>query len=193
MKQKHQSVFLAGLLALAVGLSACSSWRGGGMGSSGSSGTSGETGSSGTATGTSTSGGMSGTGGGTGSQGSGSWGGGSSGSSGTSGTAGSSSGYDTSGSAGMMQDRGASAAATSPNATVAAIEVMPRSGGTSMEGETAGAMGSSAGGTTGSSPDRVYRVTLRMDDGSTQVVTQQTTPDYRTGDRVSLAGGVIQH
>ena len=193
MKQKHQSVFLAGLLALAVGLSACSSWRGGGMGSSGSSGTSGETGSSGTATGTSTSGGMSGTGGGTGSQGSGSWGGGSSGSSGTSGTAGSSSGYDTSGSAGMMQDRGASAAATSPNATVAAIEVMPRSGGTTMEGETAGAMGSSAGGTTGSSPDRVYRVTLRMDDGSTQVVTQQTTPDYRTGDRVSLAGGVIQH
>ena len=193
MKQKHQSVFLAGLLALAVGLSACSSWRGGGTGSSGSSGTSGETGSSGTATGTSTSGGMSGTGGGTGSQGSGSWGSGSSGSSGTSGTAGSSSGNDTSGSAGMMQDRGASAAATSPNATVAAIEVMPRSGGTSMEGETAGAMGSSAGGTTGSSPDRVYRVTLRMDDGSTQVVTQQTTPDYRTGDRVSLAGGVIQH
>jgi outer membrane lipoprotein SlyB len=62
-----------------------------------------------------------------------------------------------------------------------------------MEGETAGAMGSSAGGTTGSSADRVYRVTLRMDDGSTQVVTQQTTPDYRTGDRVSLAGGVIQH
>ena len=196
MKQKHQSVFLAGLLALAVGLSACSSWRGGGMGSSGSSGTSGETGSSGTATGTSNSGGMSGTGGGTGSQGSGSWGGGSSGSSGTSGTAGSSSGYDTSGGAGMEQQRGASAAATTPNATVAAIEVMPRSGDTTMEGETAGAstaQGSSAGGTTGSSADRVYRVTLRMDDGSTQVVTQQTTPDFRTGDRVSLAGGVIQH
>jgi outer membrane lipoprotein SlyB len=54
-------------------------------------------------------------------------------------------------------------------------------------------MGSSSGGTTGSSPDRVYRVTLRMDDGSTQVVTQQTTPDFRTGDRVGLAGGVIQH
>jgi hypothetical protein len=32
-----------------------------------------------------------------------------------------------------------------------------------------------------------------MDDGSTQVVTQQTTPDFRTGDRVSLAGGMIQH
>jgi hypothetical protein len=98
-----------------------------------------------------------------------------------------------SGSAGMMQDRGASAAATSPNATVAAIEVMPRSGSATTEGESSGAMGSSAGGTTGSSPDRVYRITLRMDDGSTQVVTQQTTPDFRTGDRVSLAGGVIQH
>jgi outer membrane lipoprotein SlyB len=32
-----------------------------------------------------------------------------------------------------------------------------------------------------------------MDDGSTQVVTQQTMPDFRTGDRVSLAGGAIQH
>jgi outer membrane lipoprotein SlyB len=54
-------------------------------------------------------------------------------------------------------------------------------------------MGSSSGGTTGSSSDRVYRVTLRMDDGSTQVVTQQATPDFRTGDRVSLSGGAIQH
>jgi hypothetical protein len=177
MKQKHQSVFLAGLLALAVGLSACSSWRGGGTGSSGSSGAAGETGSSG----------MSGTGGGTGS----------SGSSGLSGAAGSSSGYDTSGSqgtSGMMQDQGAMSS-KSPNATVAAIEVMPRSGSATTEGESSAsaAMGSSSSGSTGSSPDRVYRVTLRMDDGSTQVVTQQTTPDFRTGDRVSLAGGAIQH
>ena len=54
-------------------------------------------------------------------------------------------------------------------------------------------IGISYGGTTGSSSDRVYRVTLRMDDGSTQVVTQQATPDFRTGDRVSLSGGAIQH
>jgi hypothetical protein len=183
MKQKHQSIFLAGLLALAVGLSACSSMRGGGTGSGSS--------------------GSSGTGGETGSQGSGSWGGGtgSSGTSGTSGSSGSSSGYDSSGtSAGMMHEDqgaagGATAAATTPNATVAAIEVMPRSSGTGTEseGSASAAMGSSAGGTTGSSPDRVYRITLRMDDGSTQVVTQQATPDFRTGDRVSLAGGVIQH
>lgn len=154
MKQKHQSVFLAGLLALAVGLSACSSWRGGGTGSSGSSGAAGETGSSGTAMGMSNSGDMS----------------------------------------SMMQDHGAMSS-KSPNATVAAIEVMPRSGSATTEGEgnASTAMGSSSSGSTGSSPDRVYRVTLRMDDGSTQVVTQQATPDFRTGDRVSLAGGAIQH
>jgi hypothetical protein len=136
---------------------------------------------------------MSGTGGGTGSAGSGSWGGGSSGSSGTSGTSGSASGYD---SAGMMQNQGASATSTRPNATVASIEVMPRSSSSATEGNAgaSAAMGSSSGGATGSSSaDRIYRVTLRMDDGSTQVVTQQTTPDFRTGDRVSLAGGMIQH
>jgi outer membrane lipoprotein SlyB len=54
--------------------------------------------------------------------------------------------------------------------------------------------GSSASGTTGSSStDRVYRVTLRMDDGSAQVITQETTPDFRSGDRVNLTGGMIQH
>lgn len=188
MKQKHQSICLAGLLALAVGLSACSSWRGG-TGSSGTSGSAGETGSSGTATGTSNSGGMPGTGGGTGS----------SGSSGSAGTAGSSSGYDSasaSGSTGMMQNQGPSATPMSPNATVASIEVMPRSSSSATEGNAgvSAAAGSSTGGATGSSSaDRIYRVTLRMDDGSTQVVTQQTTPDFRTGDRVSLAGGMIQH
>jgi outer membrane lipoprotein SlyB len=40
--------------------------------------------------------------------------------------------------------------------------------------------------------DRVYRITLRMDDGSTQVVTQDTTPDFRSGDRVNLSGGAIR-
>jgi outer membrane lipoprotein SlyB len=91
---------------------------------------------------------------------------------------------------------------TTPNATVAAIEVVPQSSSAATDGDTsAGAsagvsssVGSSAGGSTGSSSaDQVYRVTLRMDDGSTQVVLQQTAPDFRTGDRVSLASGAIQH
>jgi outer membrane lipoprotein SlyB len=42
------------------------------------------------------------------------------------------------------------------------------------------------------SSDQVYRVTLRMDDGSTQVITQETAPDFRSGDRVSISGGAIQ-
>jgi outer membrane lipoprotein SlyB len=92
---------------------------------------------------------------------------------------------------------GAMAPATSPNATVAAIEVVPSEGAAGATEGAAGsaAMGSSSGGATGSSPgsDRTYRITLRMDDGSTQVVSQASTPDFRSGDRVTLAGGTIQH
>jgi outer membrane lipoprotein SlyB len=94
---------------------------------------------------------------------------------------------------GQSASTGASAASTAANATVAAIEVVPRSTSAATEGDSA-AMGSSAGGSTGSASgdQHIYRVTLRMDDGSTQVVTQQMTPDFRTGDRVSLMGGAIQ-
>jgi len=80
------------------------------------------------------------------------------------------------------------------------IEVVPRPGEASTTGAGTGAagtgaMGSSSTGATGSptTSDRVYRVTLRMDDGSTQVVTQETTPDFRGGDRVNVTGGVIRH
>jgi hypothetical protein len=31
-----------------------------------------------------------------------------------------------------------------------------------------------------------------MDDGSTQVITQDATPDFRSGDRISVASGAIQ-
>jgi outer membrane lipoprotein SlyB len=80
---------------------------------------------------------------------------------------------------------------------VVAVEVVPRTaGGVAGAGSVGAAAvgGSGATGATGSSSsERVYRVTLRMDDGSTQVITQETTPDFRSGDRVNLAGGVIQH
>jgi outer membrane lipoprotein SlyB len=59
--------------------------------------------------------------------------------------------------------------------------------GAAVGGSAAGATGSSGGG------DRVYRITLRMDDGSTRVVTQESTPDYRAGDRVNLSSGMIVH
>jgi len=211
MKHRRQSVVLAGLLALACGLTACSSMRGSGSGSdtynsSGSSGSSG----------------MSGTGTGTGSGGAGGWGGGTSGgNSGGSGQSGSSGGSGTSGSSGDMQKgtgsqgggsagldsgsagasgTGATAQTWTPNATVVAIEVVPRALG-SDAGASESAMGSSGmAGSTGSSgdaersgADRIYRVTLRLDDGSTAVITQESTPMFRSGDRVSLAGGMIQH
>jgi outer membrane lipoprotein SlyB len=54
------------------------------------------------------------------------------------------------------------------------------------------AVGSSGSSATGTSSDLVYRITLRQDDGSTQVITQETTPDFRSGDRVNLSGGMIK-
>jgi hypothetical protein len=91
---------------------------------------------------------------------------------------------------------GATAAASSPNATVVSIETVPRqtgagTGAGSMAGAAVG--GSTAGATGSSMPEQVFRVTLRMDDGSTKVVTQETTPTYRAGDRINLTSGVIQH
>ncbi|RZA31117.1 MAG: hypothetical protein EOP92_32855 [Lysobacteraceae bacterium] len=72
-----------------------------------------------------------------------------------------------------------------------AIEVVPR--------ESAGSMGSSgsagstgASGAAGAASANTYRVTLRMDDGSTQVVNHHTTPEFRSGDRVNVTSGVIQ-
>ena len=40
--------------------------------------------------------------------------------------------------------------------------------------------------------DRVYRITLRTDDGRTQVITQEWAPTFSTGDRVRINSGVIQ-
>lgn len=56
-----------------------------------------------------------------------------------------------------------------------------------------GAPGAAAvGGTVpGMGTDRVYRVTLRTDDGSMQSVVVEATPDYKVGDRVSYSNGSI--
>jgi outer membrane lipoprotein SlyB len=69
------------------------------------------------------------------------------------------------------------------------IEVVPRSGDATGAGTMAGA---AVGGTATGTADRVYRVTLRMDDGSTRVITQEWAPTFRSGDRVNLTGGEIQ-
>jgi outer membrane lipoprotein SlyB len=185
MKRIEQSVLLAGLLAF--GLSACSSMRGGDTASTTptesatgiSYGTPGTAGQSSTMGGT----GTAGTGTGTGTE--------------TGATAGTATGTGTTGTAGTSETSSATgttstdpqSAAVVPNSVVTMIEVVPRQGDATGAGTMAGA---AVGGTAGGTSDRVYRVTLRMDDGSTRVVTQEWAPTFRSGDRVNLSGGEIQ-
>ena len=71
--------------------------------------------------------------------------------------------------------------------TVQAIDQMQR------QDVGAGAVGAAAaGGTLGGSPtDRVYRVTVRMDDGSSQLVVVDSMPGYKIGDRVRYNNGTL--
>lgn len=198
MNKTQQSVVLAGLLALALAVSGCKSTEH----------DSGARGSSGAAGATSTdvnrdyglpegSSGSTGTSGGTGS-GSASGSGatiqeasGASGSSGASGTSGT--GTSERGTSSMQDDRGntASIANVIPNSTVLAIEAVPRSSGITEGDSSMGASGA-AGATGSSGAGESWRVTVRMDDGSTQVVTHSGTPDFRSGDRINVTGGAIQ-
>jgi hypothetical protein len=61
----------------------------------------------------------------------------------------------------------------------------------------AGAMGAAgaaaAGGSMGGAPtDKVYRVTLRLDDGSSQMLVEEAMPSYKVGDRVRYHNGMVQ-
>ncbi|MEV4780972.1 hypothetical protein [Burkholderia sp. LMU1-1-1.1] len=71
--------------------------------------------------------------------------------------------------------------------TVQAIDQMQR------QDVGVGAVGAAAaGGTMGGSPtDRVYRVTVRMDDGSSQLVVVDSMPGYKIGDRVRYNNGTL--
>ncbi|MGZ3184782.1 MAG: hypothetical protein ACXU8N_20290 [Telluria sp.] len=68
------------------------------------------------------------------------------------------------------------------------VESMP--GGSSSMGGTGGASaaGTRAGATGGTG---AYRLTLRMDDGSTRTLTQDWAPGVRVGDRVTLENGAL--
>ena len=91
--------------------------------------------------------------------------------------------------AGGSADQSASMAST-PNSTVTGIEVVPRlATSQASAGPVAGAAVSAAAG--GMSADRVYRITMRLDNGETQTITQETTPTFTTGDRVRLSNGGI--
>ncbi len=55
-----------------------------------------------------------------------------------------------------------------------------------------GAAGAAAaGGSVGLPTDKVYRVTVRMDDGSNQMLVVYAMPSYKIGDRVRYSNGAL--
>jgi hypothetical protein len=80
------------------------------------------------------------------------------------------------------------------NSIVTLIEVLPRQQANVPGSDTSGS-GTSGSGASGSTAaggsDKVYRVTLHMDDGSTRVITQEVMPTFRAGDRVRLENGMV--
>lgn len=206
MKRLYPNVVLPGMLALTLGLSACSSTQG-----EGSSGSSGSTGITATSAGdpahadawsastpaptpapppasVAQSGMLADPGSG-------------SPASGTSGAAGVGSSSAASEQKQATQHGGTPPVASStPNGTVVSIEPLAMGGSAGSSGSS-GAISSTAsgnstgtnsgGGSSRSAREQAYRITLRMDDGSTQVLNQSSTPTYRSGDRVNFSNGVI--
>lgn len=75
-------------------------------------------------------------------------------------------------------------------ASVQSIETVPRSmdqGSGDMQAGTSGTGGTGAA----AASNMLYRVTLRLDDGSTRSLLQATQPNFQIGDRVSVQRGVI--
>lgn len=110
------------------------------------------------------------------------------GGSGSSGYAGGSSSYSPS-STGSAMTGSATQQASSSYGVIQAIDQMQR--------QDVGAMGAvgaaAAGGSISGSPtDKVYRVTVRLDDGSTQMVVLESQPGYKIGDRIRYSNGSVQ-
>ena len=76
-------------------------------------------------------------------------------------------------------------------ATVQSIVTVPRSLHQGSADSQAGTSGT-AGGTSGAADNMLYRVTLRLDDGTTRTFMQNTQPAFQIGDRVSVQKGVMQ-
>lgn len=111
-------------------------------------------------------------------------------------TSGSGGGYAPSNMTGPSGGTTSQAGQTSPSPTttsqtsygvVQAIDQMQRQDvGVGLVGAAA------AGGMTGTPTDKVYRVTVRMDDGSSQMVVLDSAPSYKIGDRVRYNNGAVQ-
>nr|AGU10770.1 hypothetical protein [uncultured organism] len=80
----------------------------------------------------------------------------------------------------------ASSAAQTSYGVVQAIDQMQR------QDVGVGVVGAAAvGGSTGMATDKVYRVTVRMDDGNNQMVVVDSMPSYKIGDRVRYSNGTV--
>lgn len=170
MKRTKQGVLLGGLLAMM--LTACSSMDNGTMAENPSESSIGATTGSTASTSTGSS-----------------YGSGAATGSGAAASAGSSTASDA---AAAGQATQASSTMRTPNSTVTSIEVLPRA----VAGSTDTSTGASTAGSTVAGAtvpgERVYRITVRMDDGSSQIVTQEWAPSFGTGERVRTVGGTIQ-
>jgi hypothetical protein len=102
---------------------------------------------------------------------------------------------NTPGAASGAQATPGSSTATAHNWTgvVLAVDPILRQDAAAMGVGMAGA--TAAGGklvNEGSPNDKVYRITMRADDGTTQVVVLDSIPTYKAGDRVRYRDGTVQ-
>ena len=92
---------------------------------------------------------------------------------------------------GMSGDMAGQSGMNISSATVQSIETIPRSMDQSSADMQSGTSGT-AGSTSGATGNMLYRVTLRLDDGTTRTFMQNTQPAFQIGDRVSVQKGVMQ-
>ncbi len=117
-------------------------------------------------------------------------------------TGGSSTAGNTSSSGGMSNATASTSSATDTNSSsasamygvVATIDAVPRSQAGDMTSNSGATQSGTSGtsGSTGSANDMVYRISVRLDDGSSRSVYQETLPAYQIGDRVRLSNGALQ-
>lgn len=104
----------------------------------------------------------------------------------TTGTMTSSGSTSSSGTSGSGVTAGSSQSAQTSYGVVQAIDQMQR------QDVGVGAVGAAAaGGSVGMPTDKVYRVTVRLDDGSNQMVVVDSMPSYKIGDRVRYSNGTV--
>ncbi|HJU99447.1 MAG TPA: hypothetical protein VJ752_02745 [Burkholderiaceae bacterium] len=83
-------------------------------------------------------------------------------------------------------DSGTSMAQTSYGVVQAIDQVLRQDVGVGAVGAAA------AGGTMGAPTDKVYRVKLKLDDGTEQTVVVDSMPTYKVGDRIRYNNGTVQ-